>query len=458
VTSYFSLEPLGSGTAEIENFHSYFYRFAALHSTTMTPMARMLAEWWNSSNSDHVTLNSVYLYKGNRLPLCGYGEVIREYLKVVSTAAHQPSLYKTTLLPIRSAVDAVAHGALRRGRAWCPACMYWSERDKTPHYDRLIWTIAAMERCPEHKVYLVSHCPSCGVQQLSFHPRDGLAVCAKCDSSLVQPPRSWTRSPRPAFGESDCISLVRAIADGSLTEAVPKAFQIFSEELRAISEPITTFRNDKSLKGSPRTWRVKYGKPTVTTMLKRCQISGVRLVDVLTDPWGAAHAAGEFAFKAYGIPATTKPRRSTDVLADARRSLIDALADPSNRLDSFSAFSQKLGVSQGFLRYRFRALSKIYIEEHERQRVQEAKRVKRKARDYLSSGGAFLKYLMGDFPSQDHLVDDLSSSCLVQKHVARLLVKNAVARHLKLKAIAKKSRLTSNERIMLARGRKDGYI
>lgn len=302
MNNYFSLEPLGWGTEDIEQFHSYFYRFSQLHSTTMIPMAKHLAEWWRRNHDEVIPLNDVYLYKGNRQPLCGYGDGVANYVRVVSAAAHQPDLYRTTLLPIASAADAVAHGALKRGRAWCPACMYWSTQKNEPHYDRLIWSIAPIERCPIHQVALEHTCQHCGNQQLAYHPRAGMTCCAKCNASLVQSPKTWIRKALPGFAEVDCKALVQAIADGSLRSSVPHAFSVFSEELQSLANPLVGYERKKDRpEFSSRTWR-RGKKPTLSTMLNRCHTAGVILPNVLTDPYGAAKAAGQLLIDRHAPP------------------------------------------------------------------------------------------------------------------------------------------------------------
>ncbi len=459
MNDYFMLAPLGWGTEDVEQFHSYFYRFAALHSTTMIPMARHLEQWWSREQKEAVELKQVFLYKANRLPLCGYGEAVENYVKVVSLAANQPDLYRTTLLPIRNAADAVAHGALRRGRAWCPACMYWSEREGTPYYDRLFWALAPTGRCVMHQVSLVNRCPACRAQQLAYHSTAGMTKCAKCLSSLVQGPKTWSRVDRPVFGETDCRGLIEAIATGALRESVPRAFGLFCQESVSIIGPAMAYRNDVSTKGAIRTWSSKQHRPTLSTMLKRCHVAGVKLADVLTDPRGAAHIAGSLALDELMLPKCDKPRRAQDVCTEAKTSLLNAIAGlPEKPLVSFPEFAKSLGVSKGFLRYRQPALCKVYVEEFRRQVRETNKLRKRQAKTELTLGGAMLAYIGGKFRSQDDLVDHLHANFLVKKHVARLLVSDVLRTHERLRVLAESPQLTRNNRVMLKRGRDAGYL
>lgn len=459
MSNYLLLRPIGDGTENIEHFHSFFYRYAALHGTTMIPMARHLEEWWNRTHANAVELNDVFLYKASRLPLCGYGKAVESYVEVVSEAVNHPELYRTTLMPIRDASDSIVHGALRRGRAWCPACMYWAKRRDEIYYDRLLWAIAAMERCPDHQVSLVNLCPHCGVQQLAYHSTAGMAQCAKCLRSLVQQPKEWVRQTKPSFGEKDCRELISAIASGVLQHSTPRAFSLFVEEARSLAHPLLAYKRDASLKGSMRTWRNVQQRPTLFTMLKRCHVSGVKLIDVLSDPIGAAHATGLLIEDDIRLPNLTKPRRAEELLSNVRRSLIEAIANfPKQPLVPLSEFARSLGVSQGFLNYREHSLSKVYKEEYKRQVREENKRRKRLAKAELTHGRAFLNYVAGEFRSQDELVDHLCVRCNVKKHVARLLVAEVQKTHIRIKGLSELPRLSVAQRTMLKRGIKDGYL
>lgn len=421
-------------------------------------MAKHLAEWWRRSSEPPVELKDVFLYKANRQPLCGYGGAVANYVRVVSAASHLPDLHRTTLLALRGAADAVAHGALRKGRAWCPACMYWSDRRGEPYYDRLLWAIAPIERCPIHQVALVHSCPHCHHHQLAYHPRAGMAHCAKCSESLVQQPTTWTRAPRPCFAEDNCRALVQAIADGSLGSPVPRAFSIFCEELRALANPHVAYVQSTQREFASRTWR-DGKRPTLSTMLKRCHVAGVRLPDLLADPYGAAKAADHLLIDHQALPTSPRPRRSPELLKQVRLRLIEAISEyPEKPLIAFTEFAQTLGVSKGFLAYRAPVLCKVYKQEYAAQIRLINKQRKRQAKAELTEGRAFLRYLAGEFRSQDELVDHLHLNFGVRKRVARLLIDEVLKTHARIKALNEMPTLSISQRTMLRRGRESGYL
>jgi len=194
-------------------------------------------------------------------------------------------------------------------------------------------------------------------------------------------------------------------------------------------------------------------------MLKRCHVAGVKLPDVLTDPYGAASAAGRLLIDSQPLPHGIKPRRTPEVVKHARLRLIEAISEyPEKPLISFVAFAQSLGVSKGFLGYREPALCKVYKEEYATQVRRANRNKKRQAKAELTHGRAFLRYLGGEFRSQDELVDYLRTSFEVKKHVARLLVTEVLKTHLRIKALSETSGLSKSQRTMLLRGRAAGYL
>jgi hypothetical protein len=239
---------------------------------------------------------------------------------------------------------------------------------------------------------------------------------------------------------------------------LPKAFSIFCEELRSFAGPLVAYERDASLRSASRTWR-KLARPTLSTMLKRCHVAGVKLPDVLADPYGAANAAGRLLIDSHPLPQGIKPRRTLEVVKHARMRLIEAIsAYPEKPLISFAAFAQSLGVSKGFLSYREPALCKVYKEEYAAQVSQANKSRKRQAKAELTHGRAFLRYLGGEFRSQDELVDYLHASFEVKKHVARLLVSEVLKTHLRIKALSEMPSRSISQRTMLLRGRAAGYL
>jgi hypothetical protein len=198
--------------------------------------------------------------------------------------------------------------------------------------------------------------------------------------------------------------------------------------------------------------------PMLGTMLKRCHLSGVKLVDVLTDPLGAASVAGQLAYSSFELPNTLKPRRTPEVAKKVRAHLVRAIAQPEGTpFVPLSVLAESLGVSKGFIRYREPVLSQAYMARAQAWISGHRKHTKRLARALLVSG-PMRAYLAGQIKSQDDLVDHLCAETGVRKHVARLLVSQALGRHAKLRRLEASSELSYNEKAVLRKGRRAGYL
>lgn len=254
------------------------------------------------------------------------------------------------------------------------------------------------------------------------------------------------------------LALVQNIADGSLGSPVPRAFSIFCEELRALANPLVAYVKSTRPEFASRTWR-EGQRPTLSTMLKRCHVAGVRLPDVLVDPRGAAKAAGQLLIDHQALPGSPKPRRSPEMLKNVRLRLIEAISEyPEKPLIAFTEFAQALGVSKGFLHYRETILCKVYKQEYKAQIRVANKQRKRQAKAELTEGRAFLRYLAGEFRSQDELVDHLHLNFKVKKRVARLLITEVLKTHARIKALSEMTTLSHSQRTMPRRGCASGYL
>jgi hypothetical protein len=252
-----------------------------------------------------------------------------------------------------------------------------------------------------------------------------MTCCWKCSNSLLHPARERLVRLRPTLGERDCIEMINAISDGTLRQSVPRAFKIFSDELYALCAPLIRSWHGASPRGGPRNWKSRE-TPTLETMLKRCHLTGAKLVDVLTDPHGAARAAGELEYMKHDIPATVRRRRPAEAAALVRTRLIEEIAQPpDNSLSPFSTLAKSLGVSTGFIRYREPLLCAAY---NRRVRIQNCLFANQKRSEVRRAlvGGALAAYLAGHFSSQDELVDHICTAHEARKHVVRRQVAWAI--------------------------------
>lgn len=322
--------------------------------------------------------------------MCGYTEAVQSYVRAVSLATGRTDLERTTLLALHGVADGKCHRALKSSRFWCPACMEEAVRGDQAHYDRLLWCLRAVGRCPLHKVMLASCCPSCGIVQRHYSASGSTLLCWKCGRLLLTRPKQWEVRQEALFGERDCCELVSAIASGRLERGQPGAFKTFSDEVVATVEPYIFRKAIYTERVELRDFDVRFwktrGPPHLETMLRRCHATGVSIVAVLEDPLGAARHASQLELTRHNVPHTTKPRRSQELGILIRNELIRLLALPSTEhLPSLGSFACEYGVSVGYIRYREPELVKNLCNRLRTQGISENRRASSAAARWLRS-------------------------------------------------------------------------
>lgn len=364
-SAFFDLEPLGIGSLEVESFSSFFYRLARIHTTSPYSLSVAIGEWWSKRIGNPVSLSRGQLY--DSVQLCGYTSAVATYVRAVSEAIGRSDVSRTTLLALHDVACGKCQRVLHQGRFWCPACMEEAMRLGTIYYDRLLWNLLAIERCPIHKVRLESTCPSCGSHQRSSHATSSRLHCWACGRPLPCKASAWRLCEKPSFGERDCCDLIAAISDGRLVKGAPNAFRVFSDELLSMMQPLIATRSVKHA-GADEKWREvrswrHHRPPSFSTMLSRCHTVGVSLLDVVEDPVEAAHQACQLEFARCELPVHRKPIRSSEVKRMVEARMAGLLASPGkDPLPSLAALARELQVSVGYIRYRFPALVTPYCE------------------------------------------------------------------------------------------------
>lgn len=423
-TEYLPIEPRAIGGVEVESLGSYFSRMAKAHSVSISVLRNHLALWWarqpespNFPNTSQCTVT-----------INGFNETTKGLVELLSKATGCKLLHRTTLLALQPAASKGAKGFARRHRAWCPACLHDSLSQSTDFHDRLLWTLPPVQRCTIHRLLLETACPHCTSHQSWYHYKGDNALCWKCKKLLLPPSCHWKSSLKPYFGESDCIDLIDEIGKGSLC-AKQDAFQVFAKGLRStLSEfrisPKNRMYGTVGFKHSRR----ERASPGFRIMLQQCVSLGVPLTHVLAEPESAAKSTGLLEFAKITITARHAPRYPTAKRAAAKARLEEELAkSPETGLPALSSIANELGVSQGFLNYRFSDLVARYQERRRSWKERQSLLAHQGARHALDNG-LLDQYPSVRFPSQDHLVAEICARCHVKVRVARAELNEALVR------------------------------
>lgn len=180
----YHLEPIGVGTPYVESLTSYIARLAEAHGVYATTLI-------------HNELGSLYgrgrVFSPRSLPslisrnigvLNATCAQTRHWVQILETLTLRNDLRFLTLLPWADVLTPV--GLLRPTRAWCPAC-YEEWRD-TGHtlYEPLLWALAPVTACPQHRRRLRLRCPHDGCQRPlpPLTMRGRLGHCSYCGGWL----------------------------------------------------------------------------------------------------------------------------------------------------------------------------------------------------------------------------------------------------------------------------------
>ena len=420
-TDYFPISPLGNEPAEVEAFGSVFCRMAVAHSVSVYALTMHIRKWWSRRHPED-TRAKINVINALNPMLCGIGPNVSAYLDIVSAATGCPDLIRTTFLPLRTALGSNGVGLVRGGRAWCPACHAEDLKSIGMVYDRLLWAIPVITRCPTHKINLEISCPLCGASQPRYHHLGKMNLCCRCKMPLQAPPSSWRQEPNPQLYERECVQLVTGLSSGQLV-IVQDSWQIFirdfSTYMDAIGRKVSKFAYAASRR--PQINR-ETTPPRFTTLIRRCAAFGVNPVHLLTDPAGAAKSACMFEFARLELPADRKPLRPPELLEEIKARVHQELRKPSGQsISSLAAIAREFGVSMGFLNYKLpNEVAKLAT--HRKSSNQEIVRINRNhAVSYLLEGPV-LEYPSPKYSSHDHLVAAVVKDCGLGVHRARQAV------------------------------------
>lgn len=352
MADYFSLPHLGAGTVEVEGLSSYFKRMAFAHSCSEWQLATHLRAWWDSKHSlgpaDRFPKIAGTI---QRVPLCGMGADVEKFVVALERATGVMTLRSATMMPLATALSTTCIGTLRNRRAWCPVCYEEDIQAGRPLYDRLVWAVAPITRCRAHKVELWDRCASCASPQ---HSRTGsrLDACNVCGSDFIGPATRLSPAARPTFGEDLVCEIVEACARDPMISinrsSMRQFFKLHRKELPT-GDPLL---RAPSLTGDST-------RPSLGTVLRMLTAFNVSFLDFQSSE------PPETTRELYGsaspqVPTRRRPRYPVAV-QDRVKSALESALESSEALVSLDLFCGRLGVSQGYVRYRFPALIRTYV-------------------------------------------------------------------------------------------------
>lgn len=274
--------PEGTNTSDIEALDSYLDRLAAAHGIVLSSFCRLLDDWWEREKP--VGEPSLGHYVAH-IPKCGFGRDVEQLVKVLEAGTGFRGLASMTLLAFREVSGRHVGEIIRHVHHWCPACMNEWDRDGSAAYEKLLWRLKPISRCPIHKIRLENRCPHCGGGQTRRvdHP---WFRCSQCFRSLCSDSHLWTISSAPSPGERDLVDVLSFCASNPSyvfrRDSPHRFFHAIKHELKG-----------KRLSESAGDYFHKRDNPTrklVGSLLRIAQRFQTPLTDLLVDPVQAAAA------------------------------------------------------------------------------------------------------------------------------------------------------------------------
>jgi hypothetical protein len=188
----YNLEPIGVGDAEVEAATSYIARLADAHCVrTQVLVVREILPRLGRSYLSKPTNGSVSAFWGkSNHTLNGTQALARDLIAVLATLTGRPDLRALTMLTWSDILP--TRGLLRSHRAWCPACYGAWRATGSILYEPLLWSLATVTACPQHRRILSISCRCCGAgrtqSQLARNAHPG--YCAECGSWLGVDPEA----------------------------------------------------------------------------------------------------------------------------------------------------------------------------------------------------------------------------------------------------------------------------
>lgn len=377
------LEIRGLGTPDVESLPSYLHRLASAHEVTVAALLKRVITWYQKKYPDKNVILSKSGTAGDISVYVRPNQGTEDLVLMLSEALGNDNLTGTTFLSIHNVVVRTA-GIFSKNIRWCPICMYRSELNQDSGYFKLLWSVESITYCPEHDSKLVGKCPVCSSTQGGYGYKADPLNCQKCGASLSQINLEDVYfKPSWSAQGSDMFHLVKFISkfpqnifpQNSVKEVISREF-----DKAWLSET-----EDKLWKIIPKNECIGIAEGALPITLKRARVIaykfGVNLTDLLL---------GDISKS----PAVLNPEWSSELPPDIRpkeknknRNRDDILKNVHNlmkvckkRPKPLCYYAESVGVSDGYLKYNFQALSNRILTVYKAWRDQEKTRKQREAR------------------------------------------------------------------------------
>lgn len=359
----------GSGTKDVESFPSYIHRTAVDHGVYVGEMLRHLDRTVRPE-VDHSDLDSLpelpnYMHVPELVRPSRTTNMLVRFMEI-STRQH---LKQSTLWFLDSVLGRSVDEVLKTFR-WCPECIQEMELSGQEPYFKLIWHLNAVTECPSHGTPFLTKCAHCDSNQDSYIRQHPINICSVCNSNIrvrksplvhTQIVNSWNRHGKDLcrlMGDLASMDVMELPKDG-VKQSLNLVFEHYWKEGRE-QELYSILPRDPlvGLLDSDRAVSLKIAR----RFAYRLGISIFELMcgqahqtsAVLNSRW-VCQLPPDFMEKQH------KQKRDHVVIIKK----IQSVRCNTNTPLSLSKIALLVGVSVGYLEYRFPSLVRQIVDEHQ---------------------------------------------------------------------------------------------
>lgn len=366
MTPLFKIPLGGAGTVDTESFASYLYRMSFEHGLSVGEMLKHLYR-----NAGEVVAREI------KLPKRPYGinpsfwarpsRATRSYVRMAEIMTGLDLTPGT--LWFMDKPDGRSRNEIVWGFRWCPECLQEMQQVCQEPYFKLVWHLSEISHCPHHRTPFMRCCGSCGNDQTTYRRNRPIHLCQECGAELSM--RSHALLPENIACSwmetgSDIVQLLDDLSgretyclpDDGIIQSLNQLYYFYmvmgrKEEFAGMFDvekviDIIEKRRMVSLKLARR-FAYRLGV-SLYTLLNGDVLQGS---EVLTSSWVCTLPPG---FASIDHKVSHDHER---VLADLKKILASRKPCPSKK-----RLAATLGVSIGYLEYRFPALTAEIVAKH----------------------------------------------------------------------------------------------
>lgn len=153
-TPLYPLPLLHAGTGAVESLHSYAYRLAFEHCIAPNTLFTEVLTQYVTSQAERNVLTGWHRTEGSAM--VGLPHIARSFVDLLERTTGQKGLELGTMLPFSHLLHGQRGAAVQR---FCPGCVREDVQAGQLPYERLLWRLSDVTRCPLHEARLQTvHC------------------------------------------------------------------------------------------------------------------------------------------------------------------------------------------------------------------------------------------------------------------------------------------------------------